>query len=386
MSIKIIHCSDLHLDKAFSSFNPGVAERRKRDLNENFRKIVDYALDEEADVFLIGGDVYDKVNPTNPTRTFFISQIKRLVDSDIYVYMIGGNHDVPKMRGEKNTALEIPKSAGLGTAFTGTEELQRDTIEIDGRKICISGKSYDPANEREDPLKGEELPTDGDLNILLLHASFRGMNVESIVPGMEEQRPIYKSDVEGLDYAALGHFHNHFTRETEDGTVIGNPGSIDRLSFHEEGDGKGFISLTIDDEECSPDFVEIDARELETEEMEIGEGDGDLNGKIESFLEERSDREKILRLRLTGSISLGQQKSFDVRRVYEKARDLFFDFQLNRDELEIEGYGRIYAEEIETAEEAFESHIDRLMEESDEDPDFLGEVKRRGVEYLRENL
>lgn len=80
MVVKAIHCSDLHLDRNFNISNYKRRVQRKEDLNTNFKKIVDYAIKEKPDLFLISGDIYDKVSPTNYTQKFFIEQLKRLYD------------------------------------------------------------------------------------------------------------------------------------------------------------------------------------------------------------------------------------------------------------------------------------------------------------------
>lgn len=384
MAIDIVHCSDLHLDKPFSFSSHKNEVKRKKDLNKRFEEIIDYAIDKDPDLFLIGGDIYDKVNPTNSSRIFFISQIRRLRDAGIAVYMIGGNHDVPKMR-ESNTPLETLKSAGIGNVFTNTDSLEKESLEVDGKEISIYGKSYKTSRENENPLKNEKIDKDDNTKILLLHASFHGLNVESVIPGFEKQRPIYKNDVEGWDYVALGHYHNHFQRQTGNGTTIANPGSIDRLSFQEENDDKGFYHVTLEDGEVTTEFVKLDARDLETKQLELSEEMENPTEKIINFLETNEDPEKILRLRLKGSISMGQQKNLNLSKIYQNGDELFFSFKLNREELEVKGYGRIYTENIDTSEEAFEKRMNKLIEESEENEEFLREVKEKGSEYLEGN-
>jgi DNA repair exonuclease SbcCD nuclease subunit len=97
MSIQFVLCADLHLDRNFGISNFTRAQQRKHDLNANFSSIVQYALDNHADLFLICGDVYDRYLPSNSSQVFFASQIKRLNEADIKVFMIGGNHDVPRI-------------------------------------------------------------------------------------------------------------------------------------------------------------------------------------------------------------------------------------------------------------------------------------------------
>ena len=60
MSLQFVHCADLHLDRNYGISNVAKAQQRKQDLNANFSCIVQYAINNHADVFLISGDIFDK--------------------------------------------------------------------------------------------------------------------------------------------------------------------------------------------------------------------------------------------------------------------------------------------------------------------------------------
>jgi DNA repair exonuclease SbcCD nuclease subunit len=47
-------------------------------------------------VFLTSDDVFDRISPTNVSRVFVTQKIRQLKDANIPVFIIGGNHDVPK--------------------------------------------------------------------------------------------------------------------------------------------------------------------------------------------------------------------------------------------------------------------------------------------------
>jgi len=47
-AVKIVHCSDLHLDRTFNISNFALAMDRKNDLNRNFATVVDFAIDKKA--------------------------------------------------------------------------------------------------------------------------------------------------------------------------------------------------------------------------------------------------------------------------------------------------------------------------------------------------
>ena len=89
VSVQILHCSDTHLDKSFGISNLSKAMQRREDLNRNFSSIVDYALENKPDIFLIAGDVFDKISPSNASRVFLTSKIKLLHDSNIATFIIG---------------------------------------------------------------------------------------------------------------------------------------------------------------------------------------------------------------------------------------------------------------------------------------------------------
>lgn len=88
MSVQIVHCSDLHLDR---NFNVGSIARnyvRKKDLDDNFSEVVGYAIENRADLFLISGDVFDRVMPGNFSRDFLARLLKDLNAHDIPVFII----------------------------------------------------------------------------------------------------------------------------------------------------------------------------------------------------------------------------------------------------------------------------------------------------------
>ena len=87
-------------------------------------------------------------------------------------FMIGGNHDVPKTARPTNLAIEPLQSAGLATVFSRSDYIQQKILKVNGRKICISGKSYNALNESKNPLKNEKIPKKGDYNTLMLYAAF----------------------------------------------------------------------------------------------------------------------------------------------------------------------------------------------------------------------
>ncbi len=387
MSIQVLHCADLHLDRTFGISSYDRALTRKRDLIKNFEFIVDYALKNRPDLFLVCGDVYDKVLPTNPARVFLTGKIRELKEAGIEVFIIGGNHDVPKVSRQAELAIDTLGQAGLATVFSSSRVLQSRTLKIEGKDVCISGKSYDPLNETSNPIQGLRIPVKGRYNILMLHAAFLGLGVTPSVPSFVNQNPLTARSVpKKLDYLALGHFHNYFERRTK-GTLICNPGSIERLSWLEEKDEKAFVWTDFDEENVVSQRILLETRPMETVEFSVSKDSGDVGDALVSFFLENEEPQKILRLMMKGTISQEQNRELDVREVYRESRRHFFHFVLDRTELDVEGYGRIFMSRMENPVQAYTKRLDELMSQAqnEEERDFLGEVKEMGRMYLEAN-
>lgn len=96
LTITAIHTADFHLDRNFSLPWPDRVEKRRKDLYDNVQRIVDFALSERPDLFLISGDIFERVRPSNEAKIFMVRKARELHDANIPLIVIGGNHDIPK--------------------------------------------------------------------------------------------------------------------------------------------------------------------------------------------------------------------------------------------------------------------------------------------------
>jgi exonuclease SbcD len=387
ISLQILQCSDTHLDKSFNISNLTRAIQRKEDLNNNFLKIVDHAVKDKPDIFLINGDVFDKILPTNAARVFLTKQIRRLNDADIAVFMIGGNHEVPRFGVSPSLAIDVLGSAGIATVFSRSDEIQKKKLNVKGKQVCVSGRSYYTQFEMANPLQDVEVPLDGDYNILMIHGSLQGLDVYSSSPEMMNQNPFHPDDIKkGLNYLALGHFHNYFKREHLGCTII-NPGSIEKLSWAEINDKKGFVWAELDGAETATEFIELETRPMEIAELALSKTKyiKGIKEYIIDFLSKISNPEKILKLNLSGLISQDQYSQLKVNELLTACREAFFNLQIDRKELEVEGYGRVFLERIDNPVEAYTKRLDLLIAQTPQDDSeraILEQVKSLGIKYL----
>jgi DNA repair exonuclease SbcCD nuclease subunit len=386
MSVQIVHCSDLHLDRNFNVGSIARNYERKRDLDANFIEIVNYAIENRSDLFLISGDVFDRVNPGNFSRDFLARQLKKLNAHGIPVFIIGGNHDVPKVPEVPTLALDVLDTVGLATVFSRSDLMMQRTLQIAGLKVCISGKSYFSQREGENPIAGQRVPLDGDVNILMLHGSLQGLDVVSSVPQLSSQNPFAPEDIpRKLDFLALGHFHNGFDRRVGR-CLVCNPGSIEKLTWAEINDSKGFYWVELDREGSESEFVRLGTRPMRDEQFAFtGEEVDDPTSAILEFLMGKKDNQAMLRLKLSGLIPQATYSRLRLGDIYRAGPEAFFFLTVDRSELEISRIGRVFAGRTQTPAEAFIARMDALIGDSASDPkkaELLREAKEVGLRYL----
>lgn len=388
VSLQVLHCSDTHLDKNFGISNLAKAMQRKEDLDHNFSALVDFAIKNKPDVFLLTGDVFDKILPTNAARVFVTQQIRRLNDADINVFIIGGNHEVPRFGVSPSLAIDVLGSAGIATVFSHSDIIQKKKKIIKGKSICVSGRSYCTQFEGANPLKDVEIPIDGNYNILMIHGSLQGLNVASSVPEMAHQNPFLADDIKkGLNYLALGHFHNHFEREHV-GCKIVNPGSTEKLTWAEINDEKGFVWAELNGSETTTEFIKLDTRPMEIDELMLSKDETYPKGikqYVLDFLSKTTNPEKILKLSLKGVISQEQYNQLKINELLTACNDKFFSLQIDRKDIELVGYGKVFLERIDNPVEAYSKRLDTLINQTkpdDPNRELLEQAKSLGIKYL----
>ena len=387
MSIQIVHCSDIHLDRPFNFGDPERSSKRREDVENNFIKIVEFALKDKPDLFLISGDVFDRVNPSNEARSFLTAQIRKLKDTNIEVVIIGGNHDVPKI-GSEAMAIDTLQSAGLATVFSDSINFQEKKISVNGKVIQVVGKSYNTKNQAQNPFANYNIKKDGKYVVCLIHGSLIGLNVTPVNLNDSHYNPFGVNDINSsIDYLALGHYHSKFTRQMNT-TSICNPGSIEKLSWSEENDSKGFAFVELGENDNKVDTISLPSRNLKTIEVSLDREIPDINQHIIELINKTGDSESLCRMMIKGIITQEQQKTMKMNLLAKEANQYFFHVDLNLNELEIEGFGKVFLGKMDNPKEAFEKHLDNLISSNYDSTQikFLENAKQRGMRYLEEQF
>ncbi len=302
--VKFLHFGDTHLGK--SGFKK---EERKEDFFDNFKQVIDSAIEEDVDFVIHSGDLFDTANPSMETLIRTIYQLKRLKKKEIPVLITAGSHDI----GVGETVISLLEEIGVLTNLSSEDytKVEGDKIVLDGKKVggafvCgVAGRQrkIDKIYESLEPRKR------GELNIFSFHHAI------SDVSGNFSDIPTSLLP-KGFDYYAGGHWHSYYESDYSEGKII-YPGSTgyNDIKEMEKDDGKYFCIIKWDGKNLDIEKREINTRPIDT--IEVDCGGKEASEVAELCIEEipSKSEEGILILRLEGKLSGGTKSDINRSKV-----------------------------------------------------------------------
>ena len=251
MSVKILHCADLHIG-AQESFLGERAQSRRLETLLTFERIVELASTNEVEVILIAGDLLD----SNKIEQSFIDRILAAISSvaNIKVVYACGNHD-PLGRDFPFKKLRLPENLYI----LPTED---NFVEFEDLKVRVYGKSFS-----EVYLKGVSefsiKPEIDYINLMCIHGDLRadlGSDYNSITDSFIRNS--------GMDYIALGHVHKRTDIGKIGNTFCAYCGCSEGQGFDELGE-KGVYMGTVSKGKADLEFKSVCRRMHITEAVKI---------------------------------------------------------------------------------------------------------------------
>ncbi|MEZ4986551.1 MAG: exonuclease SbcCD subunit D C-terminal domain-containing protein [Saprospiraceae bacterium] len=264
--MKVLHTSDWHLGQRLLQL-----ERQ-----EEFAQALDWLLEtirqEEVDVLLVAGDIFDIGNPPNQARQLYYNFLRQLLNTRCqHVVITGGNHDSPAML---NAPRELLQAFNIHIIGAATDNLQDELLVLqnhDGQpalvvaavpflrdrdlRTTLAGENFDDRNARL-----QAGLTQHYHQLAALCQPFQQQGIPILAMGhlyakgavaAERQDNIYIGNRENMeaehfpdtfDYVALGHIHRaQMVGQCEH---IRYAGSLMPLSFSETADDKQVLILT----------------------------------------------------------------------------------------------------------------------------------------------
>lgn len=237
--MKLIHCSDIHLDSRMeSNLPPEKARERGVEICNTFARMVRYAAENGVAAVLIAGDLFDTRRVSARTVGYVMDQIRSA--KDVSFLYLRGNHDENRDAFAGQTLPENFKTFGSAWTYFHYGDVTVAGLEMNGSN-CLS--MYDSLKLRPE-----------DTNIVMLHGQV------STQPG-EEQIAVPLLKNRSIHYLALGHLHSFQRRPLDDGGTLCYSGCLEGRGFDECGE-KGFVLLDVHGHRVEAEFVPFASRTL----------------------------------------------------------------------------------------------------------------------------
>lgn len=305
--IKIIHSADLHLDSPFEGLPVGKAAMRRSEQRELLGALARLVSEEKADLLLLSGDLLDSANTYFETGNELVRALQSI---HVPVFISPGNHDYYSPK-SPYSRLELP---GNTRVFT---EPQIQCYELEQLGVRIFGAAF---TDSRSPalLEGFKASREeGILNIMCIHGEV-GVRESVYNPISEEQ--LANS---GMDYVALGHIHKASGLKKAGNTWYSWPGCPEGRGFDETGE-KTVNIIELGEGQCQLRTADIASRRYELLRVDVTGSDPLL--AIHTQLPDDTVRD-VYRIILSGEAETPP----DLKRLYSKLSELFFELQL-RDE------------------------------------------------------
>lgn len=320
--MKIIHCSDLHLDADLRGrFDADSAADRRAELMNTFRRLCRKAREIHARAVLICGDLFDTDSPS-PSAVRAVEDLI-LTYREILFFCLRGNHDSRSalfrtrempgnfrlfdhdwtewelVPGADGSCCAEPRSAGSAGHEQGGVTSDRCFTEprfTEPRKICIIGKETDGQSFTP------PTPDPANLNIVMLHGQVR----EGRSASDPEAIPLSALRGIGIDYLALGHLHNFRSFPLDQRGTAAYSGCLEGRGFDECGEC-GFVLLDADTSSgrVKSRFIPFAARSLYRVPCDVSGcvSDAEVYERMSASLLASPAQEKdLVRLELTGGL------------------------------------------------------------------------------------
>ncbi|MCA9824884.1 MAG: metallophosphoesterase, partial [Dehalococcoidia bacterium] len=239
-NVRVVLTADTHL--GFDQPSRPRIERRRRgdDFEANFCRVLDHVLHTHPDLLVVAGDVFHTPRPPEALVDRTLGSLAEVAAAGIPVFVLAGNHD----------RSQLPPSLWLGHPSVHVFDKPRTfVLERGDTTVAIGGL---PFSRRIGASAPDLIRATGigevaaDLRLLAMHQSVDGARVGThdfqFRPGSEVLRR--EALPRSLTAVVAGHVHRHQVLANGCSPPVLYPGSIERTSFAEREEPKGFLDIS----------------------------------------------------------------------------------------------------------------------------------------------
>lgn len=382
--MKFLHTADIHLgSNTYGRIDPETGlNTRLLDFKRCFDVMVERAVAEDVDLFLFCGDAYRTADPTPTQQKTFAECLRPLARHGIPIVMLVGNHDHPVSFGKASAIdifgyvtgdVRIYRRPDVDVIPTKSGPLQLIALPWPIRSMLLSKDEHrkkSPAELREfieqryvafiqhaaselDPT----LPTVLAAHLTVQGAELAGSERTSLI-AHEPTFTVSQLAVPPIDYVALGHIHRPQDRNEGAAPPVVYCGSIERISFKEWDDRKGFVLVDIDAEggakQTRYSFVETPARPFVALQVDARDA-VDPTERILQAIAQKDVQDAVVRIRY--HIDERQVAQVDVRRIREALQPAYVIAAIERTVDPVERQRRTVVTRESTLEDAMRQYV-----------------------------
>lgn len=317
--MKFIHVGDTHIGAVYKN------DARNADIQDSFRQVIDFAINDKVDFIVHAGDMFNEGNPSLDALLFVTDQLNRLKEADIKIFIVPGSHDVGI--GERDSILELFDRNGLLVNLNSKRYVknEEDKFILKGetyRNAFICGVQGKRSRVENYIFKRLHIEADPDtwIKIFIFHHTistlgerFKDLDTESLP--------------KGFDYYAAGHWHGHKDGIKYDKGVIQYPGSTEYCDEKEiiDNPNRGFYVVEYSDRGISS----IEYKILNTRDKDIlvfsADGKDALTLKTDILSKLTKNNGKILVIKISGKL-LGKRSEFNIIDIKKAADDAGYSY------------------------------------------------------------
>lgn len=290
--MKIIHCSDLHLDsKLEANLDKEKAKQRRDEILYSFQNMVNFANNNDVRIIIIAGDLFDKNKVSVKAKNIVRDTI--LANKNIDFIYLKGNHD------EENFITdELPGNLKLFN--------KNEWNSYKYENIVISGIEFGKKDSYE--IYKSLMLNQSDFNIVVLHgqeSNYENKKDKTEIINLRELKN------KNIDYLALGHIHKYKLEKLDNRGIYCYSGCLEGRGFDECGE-KGFVLLNIENNKLETKFISNSIRTLE--ELEVDVSDTMTTTEVEQKINEKVEKiskQNLIKIILVGKVDINSERDID---------------------------------------------------------------------------
>ncbi|MBW2263399.1 MAG: metallophosphoesterase [Deltaproteobacteria bacterium] len=298
--MRVLFLSDTHLGFDLP-MRPRVSMRRRGpDFFANYEMALERALEAGVDAVVHGGDLFYRSRIPHRLVDMAFAPLVRVAGAGVPVYLVPGNHE----------QSAIPRSLLASSPNIHVFDRPRTfVLEARGCTLALCGFPYEREGIRTsfrrvlERTGWRDVKADG--HVLCMHHCVEGATVGPVGFTFRHGHDVVRADdiPAGLAAVLCGHVHRFQVLTKGLRAPVFYAGSIERTSFAEKGEMKGYLDLEIGYKVNRWSFHELPARPMVQLDLYVG---GLRREEVRSWLELSLGRlpdESVVKIGVHGEVS-----------------------------------------------------------------------------------